>query len=76
MRKPFCCLAPLLVLLFAINGGFVGAFNVNLVEMTLGGWPLLVRILSILVGLSGILGLISFAKAGGRCAACAEKSVP
>ena len=76
MRKPFCCLAPLLVLLFAINGGFVGAFNINLVESAFGSFPLLVRVIYILVGLSGILGLISFAKAGGRCAACAGKSIP
>ena len=60
-------IAFLLVLLGAINWGFVGAFNVDLVETLLGTWPTIVRIVRIAVGIAGILGLATMAKCGGRC---------
>lgn len=42
-----------LVVIGAANWGLVGLFNFNLVEWLLGGWPVLVRAVYILVGAAG-----------------------
>jgi len=46
--------AKWLLAIGGINWGLVGAFNWNLVEEIFGGWPWLVALIYILVGLSGI----------------------
>jgi uncharacterized protein len=51
-------LAGLLVLVGAINWGLIGAFEFNLVEMLLGAWPMVERIVYVLVGLSAILMVV------------------
>jgi len=43
-----------LVIVGGINWGLVGAINYNLVESLLGSWPLVVRIVYDLVGLSSL----------------------
>jgi len=43
-----------LVIIGALNWGLVGAFNINLVNMLVGTWPLLETIVYVLVGLSGV----------------------
>ena len=48
----------ILVIIGAINWGLVGLFNWNLVEAIFGGAPVLVRIIYILVGLSGLWQLM------------------
>lgn len=58
-------LAWLLVFVGAVNWGLVGLFNFNLVEAIFGGMPVIVRILYILVGLSGVAML-----ACCKCKAC------
>jgi hypothetical protein len=42
-----------LVVIGAANWGLVGLFNFNLIESLLGGWPVLVRAVYILVGAAG-----------------------
>lgn len=42
-----------LVVIGAANWGLVGLFNFNLVEWLLGGWPVLARLVYILVGVAG-----------------------
>jgi uncharacterized membrane protein YuzA (DUF378 family) len=49
--------SALLVLVGALNWGLVGAFNWNLVNALLGNWPVVERIVYILVGLSAIMML-------------------
>lgn len=43
-----------LVVVGAVNWGLVGLINVNLVELILGAWPGLVRVVYVLVGVSGV----------------------
>ena len=65
-----CGIACALVIVGALNWGLVGAFEINLVEQLLGGIPKAVRITYILVGLAGVLKLISCFK---DCPACCKK---
>jgi uncharacterized protein len=44
-----------LVIVGALNWGLVGLMNLNLVEMVLGSWPMLVQVVYILVGLSAVV---------------------
>ena len=53
-RKELHKAAFLLVAIGAINWGLVGIFRFNLVTALLGTWPMMVNIVYILVGLSGI----------------------
>lgn len=41
------------VVIGAANWGLVGLFNFDLVEWLLGSWPILVRVVYILVGVAG-----------------------
>lgn len=68
MGKKMCPLhmvAWILVLVGALNWGLVGLFEWNLVDAILGSWPLVVRIVYILVGLSALLMLFKH-----KCKAC------
>jgi len=44
----------LLVVVGALNWGLWGLLNLNVVEMLLGGWPTVVRVVYILVGVAGL----------------------
>lgn len=62
----------LLVLVGALNWGLVGAFNWNLVNALLGNWPMVERVVYILVGLSALMMLCMkkckmCCKDGGAC---------
>ena len=46
--------ALVLVIVGALNWGLVGLFGYNLVESLLGAWPLVVRVVYALVGLSAL----------------------
>lgn len=48
------CFTWSLVIIGGLNWGLVGLFNWNLVEALFGGWPMLVKIIYILVGLSTV----------------------
>lgn len=54
-----------LVWVGALNWGLVGAFNFNLVNALLGGWPMVEKVVYILVGLSAI-GMLATA----TCKSC------
>ena len=54
-----------LMVIGALNWGIVGLLNQNVVEIIFGGWPLVVRIIYILVGLAALAVLF-----GGSCKAC------
>lgn len=55
-----------LVVIGAINWGLVGAFDWNLVEAIFGSWDWLVMIIYVLVGISGVWGLVELLKNGGK----------
>ena len=42
-----------IVVIGAANWGLVGLFNFNLIETLFGGWPILVRVIYVLVGAAG-----------------------
>ncbi|MEK9178815.1 MAG: DUF378 domain-containing protein [Patescibacteria group bacterium] len=44
----------LLVIVGALNWGLWGLLNLNVVEMLLGAWPTVVKVVYILVGLAGL----------------------
>jgi len=58
MAKKSCdwltCTSKTLVLVGALNWGLVGAFGFNLVEAILGSWPMVAKLVYILVGLSAL----------------------
>lgn len=63
MKKGCCCpvckVAGLLVVIGAINWGLVGGFHYNLVSALLGAGTKGERIVYILVGLAGVMKLLS-----------------
>lgn len=64
MKKGSCCcpvckIAGLLVVIGAVNWGLVGALNYNLVSSLLGAGSTGEKIVYILVGVAGILKLLS-----------------
>lgn len=59
-------LAMILVIVGAVNWGLVGAFNFNLVDVILGSWPTIVRIVYVVVGLSGLYVLANLGKKRGE----------
>lgn len=62
-----CKLVCLLVIVGAINWGLVGIWNYDLVARLLGNAPTVARVVYILIGLAGILKLISCFKACPCC---------
>jgi len=69
MGKSKMCVGHLvagaLVVVGALNWGLVGAFNFNLVNTLLGGWPMVERVVYVLVGLAAL-----FMLAMCHCKAC------
>ena len=61
-----------LVVVGALNWGLVGALNMNLVEMLLGQWPMVERVVYILVGVSAL----ALCFAGKCCAKCESCGAP
>lgn len=57
-------IAWVLVIIGALNWGLVGAFDFNLVDTLLGAGSTLSTIVYVLVGLSGIVGIVDYAKKG------------
>jgi uncharacterized membrane protein YuzA (DUF378 family) len=57
--------AWVLVIVGALNWGLVGAFGVNLVNMIVGSWPVVERVVYVLVGLSAVFMFMM-----GSCKAC------
>jgi uncharacterized membrane protein YuzA (DUF378 family) len=59
----------LLLVVGGVNWGLVGLFDLNLVEAIFGAWPALVRLVYVLVGLSGVYELATHKEI---CRACME----
>lgn len=57
----------LLVVIGAINWGLVGAFHFNLVQMIFHSMPMVLMLVYVLVGLSGIYMIF-------RCKSCCKSS--
>lgn len=51
-----------LVLIGALNWGLVGAFNLDVIELVLGSWPGLVRVVYVLVGLAALVMIFAGCK--------------
>ncbi len=50
-------IAAVLVFIGALNWGLVGAFNWNLVNQLVGSWPMVERVVYVLVGLAALMML-------------------
>lgn len=59
-------IALTLVIIGAVIWGLIGFFNINLLDMTLGDMPWLVRIIYALVGISGLYLITFFAYINAR----------
>ncbi|HSX39256.1 MAG TPA: DUF378 domain-containing protein [Candidatus Saccharimonadales bacterium] len=64
--------ALVLVVVGALNWGLVGLLNLNLVMMLLGQWPMLEKLVYVLVGVSGIWLLVEHKR---LCRYCGEKGM-
>lgn len=72
MMKSMCTpgmISKWLVVIGGINWGLVGAFNFNLVNMLVGSWPIVERVVYVLVGLAALMVL---AHMFGMCKKCCE----
>lgn len=66
--------AVVLVLAGALNWGLVGLFNFNLVNTLFGGWPMVERVIYVLVGVAAIMKMmICKCKACGMGGDCCKK---
>jgi uncharacterized membrane protein YuzA (DUF378 family) len=59
-----------LVIVGAVNWGLVGLLDLNLVNLLLGSWPILEKIVYILVGVSAVYDFVGHMK---YCKYCSEK---
>ncbi len=62
-----CNIAGLLVVIGALNWGLVGIFQYNVVDAILGEMSILSRVLYSLVGLAGVMKLITYFKDCPKC---------
>ncbi len=62
-----CNIAGLLVVIGALNWGLVGIFQYNVVDAILGEVSILSRVLYSLVGLAGVMKLITCFKDCPKC---------
>lgn len=77
MKGSHCCSVHMigywLLVIGGLNWGLVGAFEWNLVDAVFGGWPWLVRLIYILVGLSAAAMLFQAGCKGCKgCASCGK----
>ncbi|OGW83618.1 MAG: hypothetical protein A2Z83_04995 [Omnitrophica bacterium GWA2_52_8] len=61
-KCPICKIVKLLAGIGALNWGLVALFNVNLVTTLLGDMTTPAKIVYILVGISGLMTLVTFIK--------------
>ena len=65
--KALHMVAFILVVVGALNWGLVGLFNFNLVSALFGLWPVLEKLVYILVGLSAVVILVTHQKDCMNC---------
>ena len=68
--KALHMVAFLLLFVGGLNWGLVGLFNFNLVTFLLGNWPMVERVVYILVGLSAVYIMVGHKK---DCKICSMK---
>jgi len=66
-----CKIVCLLLIIGALNWGLIGLFDLNLIAQLLGGFPIAERIIYILVGVAGVIKLISCFK---KCPCCKKET--
>jgi uncharacterized membrane protein YuzA (DUF378 family) len=66
-NKTVHMVAFVLLVVGGLNWGLVALFGFNLVEAILGSWPIVVKIVYILVGLSAVYELLTHKK---HCTMC------
>ena len=62
----FCKIVGAIAIIGALNWGIIGLFKVNVIDKYLGSTPL-DRIIYVLVGLSGVMLLVSFFTVCPKC---------
>ncbi len=62
-RCPICKIVGLLVIIGALNWGVIGAIGVNYVDRLTASAPIAARVIYILIGIAGLLKLLSCFKA-------------
>ncbi len=62
-------IAMILVIVGALNWGLVGLANFNLVSTIFGSWPIVARVIYVLVGVAGVLMLMPSEKCCGGAGA-------
>lgn len=67
MKKYVKLISYLLVIIGALNWGFVGIFNLDLVAKLLGDMTIWSRIVYTLVGLSALVSLFTMATSDDTC---------
>ena len=68
--KTLHMVAYVLLWVGGLNWGLVGLLDIDLVMMVFGGWPMLVKLVYILVGLSAVYSLATHM---GDCKVCSKK---
>jgi uncharacterized membrane protein YuzA (DUF378 family) len=68
-----CKIVGLLVIIGALNWGLVGIFQYNLVEMLLGDMTMAARVVYGLVGVAGLMKLVTCFKECPCCASSCKK---
>lgn len=66
-----CLVSRILLIVGGLNLGLIGAFEYDLIGGVLGTWPIVVRIVYVLIGLAGVYCLVGLAK-GGKSGSCAS----
>lgn len=71
-----CCkLCKVLVVVGAINWGLVGLFGFDLVQALVGSWPMVAKVVYVLIGLAGVMMLVGMVKKGS-CKPCSTPPQP
>lgn len=70
MFKTLDIVSAILVIVGALNWGFIGLADFNFVTAIFGTFPILVKIIYILVGLAGVYQIFHFFKFGANCDHC------
>lgn len=68
--KPLHMVAYILLFVGGLNWGLVGLLNLNVVELIFGSWPVVVKIVYILVGVATVYVVVTHMK---DCRVCGTK---
>lgn len=66
-NKTVHMVAFILLVVGGLNGLFVALFNLDIINMVLGSWPMLIKVFYVLVGLGAIYEIVGHK---GRCTMC------